>query len=146
MYDHDILADGIGKAAQTGQISYRKKLLCTWSIASYTGLGLGLRFRVRYIRNHGTYIRIPDYVQNILWALFLRGTEILGSGMWRIPALAESKTVIRAHVDLVVPVTRKCSIWAKKSFGDMTTPDVAFFKKIRIWFEPTTCDCFDRFS
>ena len=49
---------------------------------SYTGLGLGLRFRVRYTRN-------PVYPNTRLYKtyceLFLRGTEILGPVCARIP-------------------------------------------------------------
>ena len=59
-----------------------------WSLYSQlllyrTGVGTEI------LRNP-VYLRIPDYVQNILWAVSARDSEILGLRCVRIPVWSES--------------------------------------------------------
>ena len=59
------------------QLFFLKKTRLHTVNCSYTGLGLGLRFRVSGMQEI-RYIRITRLCTKTYWELFLRGTGILG--------------------------------------------------------------------
>ena len=104
---------------------------------SYTGLGLGLRFWIRYIR-------IPDCVQNVLWLLLqdwnsrspvCANSGITESGIRLIYCIRLCSN--RFYLQ-VLPIDRLCMRRARRRCGHVRDLKTVFIRKYtREWLDDT---------